>query len=138
MPTAFEIIFDPLAGKPIPNRLPMAQSFWGVPAITDRLIKGCADEIRDAILGSGKWSGTPQELDALMLPHRLFHPATVPIREAIDFTHTCLVATVKAMKFSLLPRICGGPIEVAVIRTDRQFLWIRHKRFDAAIMELEP
>lgn len=29
-PAAFEMIFDPLLSKPIPSRLPMAQSFWGV------------------------------------------------------------------------------------------------------------
>jgi hypothetical protein len=137
-PVAFEIIFDPILGKPVPSRLPMAQSFWGVPAIIDRLIKGCGDEVRAALLGSGKWAGTPQEFDAIISPHRLFHPSTVPIREAIDFTHACLLATVKAVKFSLLPRICGGPIELAVITTDRNFRWVQHKSFDAAIRESDP
>jgi len=137
-PAAFEMIFDPILPKPAPSPLPMAQSFWGVPAIIDRLIKGCGDDVRASILSSGKWSGTPQELDTVIAPYQLFHPSTVPIREAIDFTHACLLATVKAMKFSLLPRFCGGPIELAVITTDRAFRWVQHKSFDAAIRESDP
>lgn len=137
-PAAFEIVFDPLAGQlPTPQQLPMAQSFWGVPVIINRMIKGCGDEVRDTILASGKWTGTPQEFDAVIGHHTLVHPATVPIREAIDFTHACLLATIKAMKFSLFPRFCGGPIEIAVITTDRLFRWVQHKEFDAAIRELE-
>ena len=41
----------------------------------------------------------------------------------------------KAMKFSDLPQICGGPIEIAVITSDRRFRWVKHKTWDAAIME---
>jgi hypothetical protein len=94
-------------------------------------------EVRAALL-SGKWTGTPQEFDAIIAPHRLLHPPTVPIREAIDFTHACLSATVKAMKFSILHRSCGGPIEIAVITTDRLFRWVRHKTFASAIEESDP
>ena len=130
-PAAFEIVLDPLQGPPTPNQLPPAQSFWGVPALTTRLIKGCADEIREAILNSGRWTGSPADLDALMIPHRLYHPETVPIREAVDFTLT----TVKALKFSQNSRVCGGPIELAVVTTDRLFRWVRHKSWDAAIRE---
>jgi hypothetical protein len=39
------------------------------------------------------------------------------------------------MKFSHMAPVCGGPVEVAVITTDRRFRWVRHKRFDAAIEE---
>lgn len=135
-PEAFELVFEPLATTaPAPFRLPPAQSFWGAPALVNRLIKGCGDEVRDAILMSGKWVGTPQELDALIQPAGLAHPATVPIREAIDFTHACLLTTIKAMKFSQQPRICGGPIELAVITTDRPFRWVQHKSWDAALRE---
>jgi hypothetical protein len=40
-PAAFEMIFDPIADKPALSQLPMAQSFWGVPALINRLINGC-------------------------------------------------------------------------------------------------
>lgn len=134
-PFAYEIVFDPLSGKPAATELPPAQSFWGVPSLIGRLINGCADELRSSIFNSGKWTGTEADLDRLIAQHKLSHPATVPIRDAIDFTHACLLTTVKAMKFSSLPQICGGPLELAVITTDRSFRWVRHKPWDAAIME---
>jgi hypothetical protein len=134
-PAAFEIIFDPLHGQPVPVQLPPAQSLWGVPAIINRLIKGCGDEVRDALLATGKWNGTPEEMDAAIAPYRLAHPPSVPIREAIDFIHACLFTTEKALKFSPGPRMCGGPIEIAVITTDRKFRWVLHKDWDAAISD---
>jgi hypothetical protein len=33
---------------------------------------------------------------------------------------------------------CGGPIEIAVITTDRRFRWVRHKDWDVAIAEGDP
>ena len=135
VPFAYEIVFDPLAPKPTPQQLPPAQSFWGVPSLIGRLINGCSEELRASILSSGKWSGSADDLDDLIAPNKLSHPATVPIRDAIDFTHACLLTTVKAMKFSNLPQVCGGPLELAVITTDRSFRWVRHKPWDAVIME---
>ncbi len=134
-PEAYEVVFDPLLGKPAPRRLMTAQSFWGAPSLVNRLIKGCADEVRARILSSPSWNGSAAELDALIQPSALAHPQTVPIREAIDFTHACLLTTVKAMKFSQQPRICGGPIELAVITTDRPFRWVQHKGWDASFQE---
>ncbi len=134
-PHAFEIIFDPLGAKPTPTPLAPAQTFWGVPSLIGRLINGCAPELRNSILSCGKWNGTETDLDMLIAQHKLHHPATVPIRDAIDFTHACLLTTVKAIKFSSLPQVCGGPLEVAVITTDRPFRWVKHKPWDAAIME---
>jgi hypothetical protein len=136
-PCAFEIVVDPLKGKPVPQRLPPAQSLWGVPAIINRIIKGCGDEVRDAIIATKKWNGTAAELDAVISQYKIAHPQTVPIREAVDFIHVCLLTTVKAMKFSAQPRVCGGPIEVAVITTDRPFRWVQHKSWNAAIRETD-
>lgn len=135
VPHAFEIIFEPLGDKPVPHPLAPAQSFWGVPSLIGRLVNGCAEEVKAAILHCGKWSGSDADLDNLLAPYKLSHPATVPIRDAVDFTHACLLTTVKAMKFSNLPQICGGPLELAVITTDRHFRWVKHKPWDAAIME---
>jgi hypothetical protein len=135
VPAAYEIVFDPLSPKPTPVSLAPAQSFWGVPSLIGRLINGCADELRLAILHSNKWTGSEGDLDNLISGHKLWHPVTVPIRDAVDFTYACLLTTVKAMKFSSLPQVCGGPLELAVITTDRSFRWIRHKPWDAAILE---
>jgi hypothetical protein len=151
--------FNPAANPPFPNSrtvfeeiqlvtllntLPVGfcigggHSFWGMPTLISRLIKGCGDDVRQGILASGKWQGTPADLDAVIRQHSLAHPETVPIREAIDFTHACLLTTIKAMKFSHQPQRCGGPIEIGVITTDRPFRWVLHKTWDSAIREGEP
>lgn len=57
------------------------------------------------------------------------------LRDAIDFAHACIYSTIKGMKFSNFFQVCGGPIELAVISTDRKFRWVRHKAWDAAIDE---
>lgn len=134
---AFEIIFDPLANQPAQQALP-PQSYkcWGAPNMIQRLIHGCDDTLKTALLNSGKWSGTSAELDSILGQQTLAHPM-LPIRDAIDFVHACVYSTIKGMKFSNLFQICGGPIEIAVITSDRHFRWVRHKELDAAITEGE-
>ena len=133
-PSAYEIVFDPLSGPPVPVQKPQGYWFWGAPNMIQRLIFACDDGVKRAILASGQWGGTPAELEALVQQHVLGHPI-VPIRDAIDFVHACIESTIKAFKFSSLSLICGGPIEVAVITSDRQFRWVRHKAWDTAITE---
>jgi hypothetical protein len=62
----------------------------------------------------------------------------LPLREAIDFIYSYLHITVKALKFKFGPPICGGPIEIGFISTDRLFRWARHKSFDIAMEEASP
>jgi hypothetical protein len=133
-PYAYVMGFEPLASKPTPTALQPVGGFWGAPNFIQRLIFGWDERLRDDILASNKWGGSPGELDKLLSQHRLEHP-TLPIRDAIDFVHACIHSTIKAHKFSNLSQICGGPIEIAVIRTDRRFRWVRHKGWDAAITE---
>jgi hypothetical protein len=134
VPMAFQIVFDPLQGAPVPLARPSGYWFWGAPNMIQRLIFACDDDTRDAIEKSGFWKGTRADLDAAIAPHVLAHPI-VPIRDAIDFVHACISSTIKAFKFSSLAQICGGPIELAVITTDRKFRWVWHKPWDAAIKE---
>jgi hypothetical protein len=135
LPEAFAVYFDPLQGKPTAQPVPLGTwGFWGAPNVIQRLIFGCDDQIRGALLNSGKWSGTQGELDTLLAQHHLSTPV-LPIREAIDFIHACIASTIKALKFSSLAQVCGGPIEIAVITTDRRFRWVRHKEWDAAITD---
>jgi hypothetical protein len=127
-PAAFEIIFRPqLTDKPTPMPCAMGPAFWGAPNMIQRLIMGGDDALKE-------WTGTRPELDVLMRQHTLAHPI-VPIRDAIDFVHACIYSTIKAYKFSSLSQICGGPVELAVITTDRPFRWVRHKNWDAAIAD---
>ncbi len=137
-PQAFETVFDPQNGKPQPKEIPAGgQRFWGAPNMIARLLHGYDPALRQALLSSGKWSGTEAELDGLLRKQALTHlPA--PIRDAVDFTYTCILSTIKALKFSSFAQTCGGPIEIAVITADRPFRWVRHKAWDAAITEGEP
>lgn len=135
-PKAFTVVFEPLRTSP-PSPLQVATDSvcsFGVPNMTMRLIRGYDHNLRAGILRSGRWSGTEQELDRVLAHNNLSH-ANLPIRDAIDYVHTCISSTIKAMKFSWMPQVCGGPIELAVITTDRRFRWVRHKPWDAAINE---
>jgi len=136
-PQAFEINYDPEMQTPHPPRALEVGSakFWGCPNLIQRLIYGVDFQILDAIEGSGKWSGTNTELLELVRPHILSQPFDLPIREAIDWVHASIYTTNQAMKFSHLAPVCGGPIEVAVVTTDRPFRWVRHKRLDAALRQ---
>lgn len=137
-PSAYVVVFDPLAAKPTPQSLPMHTPFgWGAPNMIKRLIIGIDDGLKSEILACGKWTGTQQELDALVSQYVLSQPI-LPIRDAVDFVHTCVHSTIKAFKFSNLAQICGGPIELAVVTVDRNFRWVRHKTWDSAIEDGEP
>jgi hypothetical protein len=134
VPAAFVTLFDPIGAKPAPTAV-VGWSFWGAPNIVQRLIFGYDDNLKDALLKSGKWAGTNTELDALLAQQMLAHPIILPIRDAADFVYSCIAGTIKALKFSNLSQICGGPIELAVITADRPFRWVRHKAWDSAIAE---
>lgn len=131
VPEAFQIFFEPLAAEPEPVRVERF-SGWGVPNLIMRLIFGWDHNLRRAIIDSGKWSGDEAELDQLLNGQAFAH-GLLPIRDAVDFVHACIYSTIKGMKFSNMAQVCGGPIEVAVITTDRSFRWVRHKPWDAAI-----
>ena len=135
-PIAFQMIFDPIAGAPAPMKCDGVAAFWGAPNMIQRLIFGVDPALRGSLISSGKWSGTDAELDGILGQHQLSH-AILPIRDAVDFVHACIYSTIKALKFSSFAQICGGPIELAVITTDRPFRWVRHKLFDAAVSEGE-
>lgn len=133
-PKAFQVGFTILmAAAPQPSQIAQTQ-FWGAPNMILRLVNGWDGDLKSSILASGKWSGTPDELNQVLNKNALELPM-LPIRDAIDFVHSCIQSTIKALKFSSLSQICGGPIEIAVITTDRRFRWVRHKEWDAAIAE---
>lgn len=130
---AFQILLDPLKPAPDLQEIPeCTHRWWGVPNIVERVIYGGDPNLYDAIANSGKWSGTPQELTQIFQDQALSHPI-LPMREAVDFVHTCIRSTGKAMRYSQFPQVCGGPPEIAVITTDRNFRWVRHKQWDTAI-----
>jgi hypothetical protein len=136
-PTAFDIMFHPLQGKPSPSAITLGSlAFRGAPNIIQRLIFGCDDEFFRTILASGHWNGSTSDLAGIRAQHTLSWPV-LPIRDALDLVHACILSTIKALKFSSYAQVCGGPIELAVLTTDRKFRWVRHKEFDSAILEGE-
>lgn len=134
---AAQMTFDPLGNEPKPQLLDVeTQGWYGVPNIINRLMFGADDNLLQAIMTSGKWTGTQDELVSLIRTQRFVH-GPLPIRDAIDYVYSCIHSTIKALKFSTLSPVCGGPIEIAVITTDRRFRWVRHKPWDAAIIDGE-
>jgi hypothetical protein len=118
---------------PIPDQIQFGKHrFWGVPDVIQRLYKGFDKSLPAAIAESPKWTGTREDLDAVLAPFRVEHPA-IPIRDAVDFVYSSIYITIKTLKFCVAAQICGGPIEIAVITTDRAFRWVRHKAWDAAM-----
>ncbi len=135
-PKGFEITFDRDV-PPAVEEIPLGEyRFFGAPNMIARLIFGYDWSIRESLLASGKWTGTPRELDEVLMAQFLQHHV-LPIRDAVDFVHACIYSTIKALKFSNFSQICGGPIEIATITTDRRFRWVRHKPWDAAVTEGE-
>ena len=130
-------VFDPLGTKPTPQGMVSNIGAWGAPNMMQRLFFGFDDHLRQEIMSCGKWLGTPDELNQLFTKYMLTHPI-LPIRDAIDFVYSSVFSTVKAFKFSSLSQICGGPIEIAVVTSDRNFRWVRHKQWDSAITDGEP
>ena len=134
-PQAFEIAYGPLLDSPPkPEELEFCTvNLWGWPNIMYRLIRGMDYPLFSRILDSEKWTGTPEELMELVSEGALGQPYDLPLREAIDCVYASLYSTIKALKFSHWPEVCGGPIEMAVISTDRPFRWVRHKSLGEAI-----
>lgn len=134
-PEAAFMIFDPTQGKPTPIALTYgSMRFWGAPNMISRLLNGYDPQLIDSIMASGRWNGTAADLLATLEPNRLCSNL-LPLRDAVDIVHACILGTIKALKFSNLAQICGGPIEIAVISADRTFRWVRHKSWDSAIEE---
>ncbi len=133
-PAAVEVTYDPLGAGPGVRPLQFGEtSFWGVPNIIRRMLVGIDPVLYTAILTSGRWVGTPGDLSNLVNQGQLVLPGILPLRDAVDWVYSSVYSTIKAMKFSQLSPVCGGPVEVAVITTDRPFRWVCHKGLDAAI-----
>ncbi len=109
-PRAFEFLYDPsqLGSKPVEELPTGSTKFWGCPNIMHRLLYGVDFQILQAVMDSGKWAGTQDDLTALILPHCLGQPLHLPIREAIDWLHASIYTTIKTMKFSHLPQCAAG------------------------------
>jgi hypothetical protein len=131
-PDAYFFIVDPTLRSPsIVQRVDLHE-FWGQPSLFLRLYDGFDFNSRKAIFESEYWTGSANDLDEILQAAQLI-PPHMTIRDGIDFVHFSVYATIKALKFSSNDQVCGGPIEIAVITSDRNFRWVRHKEWDSAI-----
>lgn len=135
-PEAHHVMFMPNSIKPTAQSIQQHSLQWfGVPNFFSRLMFGTDEQFLNLIEASGKWNSTRADLEAIARSNAIVPNGTLPIRDAVDYVHTCIHCTIKAIKFSGIPQVCGGPIEIAVITTDRKFRWVRHKTWDAAIID---
>lgn len=135
---AYEIHWGPHLSKPTLTEVPHeTPRFWGIPWCMERIVYGVDSSVADLLLQSGKWAGTADELLNLVQSNPVIVPRNLPIREAVDWVHTIIHATIRIIKFAQWPHYCGGPVEIAVVTTDRHFRWVRHKKMDAAILTEE-
>jgi hypothetical protein len=148
LPECYHFVFEPSVQ---PTIVPVAMGearFFGCPEFFTRVFRGYDSKLPGNILRELKQlkvytdKGTIDETF-----DRAFKNATaplaatgfgdLPIREAIDYIHTYLHITIKVFKFRFGPPICGGPIEIAFVSSDRNFRWVCHKSFERAIYEQE-
>jgi hypothetical protein len=132
---AFEILIEPdLRTKP-PIKMVPRLGFWGAPDFILRIFNGFDRIVARSVLESGLWKGTEEHLETVLSAGSSAVPLSMPLRDAADFVHFCIYATIQGLKFSNMNQICGGPIEIAVISTDRNFRWIEHKDWDSSILD---
>jgi len=134
-PGAYEIMYNLNMDAPQVASLEIGvPRFWGWGNLIDRLLFGMDRRLMGAICDSDHWDGNLGDLVKLIKEECLIQPTIVPIREAVDWIHASVYTTIKSMKFSHLAPVCGGPIDLAVITTDRMFRWVRHKDLDSALV----
>ena len=155
-PDAYRVELQGLIDRPRVERLGRGWNMNGSTALACRILRGWDPALVDAVLAARApvppapseqsalaqgapalaaplWSGSRGELEAALAPLELPVPPNLPIREAVDFVHFVVQATVKSLKFGRLPPGVGGPVELAIITSDRPFRWVKHKTFDAAL-----
>ena len=135
---AIVVEWYPWSQAPLLNPVvPETPIFWGQPWVMHRLIYGFDESTLGAIQLSDKWTGTRADLVEIVAGASLIKPRHLPIRESIDWIHTVIHTTCRGVKFAQRAHVCGGPVEIAVITTDRPFRWVCHKEMDSAITARE-
>ena len=113
--------------------------FDGCPSPASRLVYGF-DDVAWSIV-SPFIPGDQQQaiLDQLQAPSefRAAPSPTLPLRDALDYVHWIVYSTIKYYKFTELPTVCGGKVELACVTSDRGFRWITHKSLDWSIGDVE-
>lgn len=119
--------------------LPGWFQFEGCPNPAHRLLYGFDPESWEIVAAHIPEENHQTVLDALFAPslHRPAPSPTLPLRDAIDYVHWIVHATIKYYKFIEGPQVCGGKVEVACVTSDRGFRWVTHKSLDWCIGDCE-
>lgn len=144
-PACSQVVFE--SGKPVHvESMPIGEvRFTGAPDVFHRIFRGY-DQTLPRVLREELLKAIPGLPDTFeesfgqvfeSVAARLVSAGTqdIPIREAIDYVDTYVRVTIKAFKFRYGAPVCGGPIEVGFVTTDRPFRWARHKPFTSAVQE---
>jgi hypothetical protein len=110
-----------------------SMSYAGCTNLMLRLINGYEPKIVDNLMATGKWSGSRDELIASMSSDQMFPDTILNIRDAVDLVYSMIHTTITGLRFSQSAALCGGPIEIACITTDRTFRWVIHKDLSVAV-----
>ena len=99
---AFQILYNINSDRATSMTEVHEWNFWACANIVQRLIFGIDPNIFEAIISSGKWSGSRDELVAIRNQNLLAPPMALPLREAIDWMYSMIYSTVKLFKHSSL------------------------------------
>lgn len=143
-PSLWHLTYQP-NGVPHKTEVAIGPCFDGAPDFMQRILWGYAAGLPEAVLENLKAlmpteaasldQHYPSAFNSAAEGFRSFGHLDVPIRNAIDYVYTALRLTVKSFNYRYGAPLCGGPLEIAVITTDRPFRWVVHKEFDSAILE---
>jgi hypothetical protein len=152
VPACFQIKIQPKAPEKertqvFPLEIGMCM-FSGMPQFFSRVFRGFDPQLSDLFFREAKLRFGEKFDEVAPRLSEAFVAATqqlvnvgyqdLPIREAIDFVHSYLHISIKALKFRFGVPACGGPIEIGFVTTDRRFRWATHKPFTSALgLELE-
>ncbi|MGD0655655.1 MAG: hypothetical protein ABSA16_15055 [Thermoguttaceae bacterium] len=94
-PRAFQVTFDFESNN---SQLPIEIGihdpiFRGLPNFMDRVLKGMDNPLYEAIINSGKWAGTREDLTQLVWNVSSIKLPPIPLREAIDWIYSSIYAT---------------------------------------------
>lgn len=80
---------------------------------------------------SSTWRGELSVISRLLntQPPTPVNHALMPLKDAVEYADFLIDATIKLQRFSMLPKVCGGDIDVLVLTKDDSY-WYRHKLFN--------
>ena len=77
---------------------------------------------------AASWSGDLFAITRLLnsQPPAPVNHALMPLKDAVDYADFLIDTTIKLQRFTMLPKVCGGDVDVLVLTKDDAF-WFRHK-----------